>query len=438
MASISTDVNGNRTIQFVACDGKRRSIRLGKMPLRNVEAVKVRVEALNSANFAGQAIDPETALWLSKRDKGLIEKLAAVGLIPEREVKTIEQLCNSYLEARSDLTKWRSRNNLEQTRKWLLKHFPADKRIGDITEGDTVQWRALLMKHLSENTARIHCRRAKEFFRYALQMRWITESPFAAMKGCSVKATSDRRHFVSREDTEKLIAECVTNEEKLIIALARYAGIRTPSETFALRWDGVLWDQGKMTITSPKTAHHPGQESRIIPIFPEVAPYLQKAWDEAPEGENRVVWQSGKNADKNLRTKFMRLCRRAGVKPWPKPYHAMRASRETELCKEHPLHVVTSWIGNSAAIAAKHYLQVVEADFAKALGRDESGAKSGAWLVRKAVQQTATVNAGNSQENQSSLEIPRDCWVLRDAEASEKIVNKRTVPPRGFEPLLPD
>ena len=49
----------------------------------------------------------------------------------------------------------------------------------------------------------------------------------------------------------------------------------------------------------------------------------------------------------------------------------MRASRETELAAEYPLHVVCAWIGNSALIANKHYLQVTEADF-------ERGAKSDA------------------------------------------------------------
>jgi len=43
----------------------------------------------------------------------------------------------------------------------------------------------------------------------------------------------------------------------------------------------------------------------------------------------------------------------------------MRASRETELAQTHPLHVVTAWIGNSARIAVKHYLQVTDSDFVK-------------------------------------------------------------------------
>jgi hypothetical protein len=61
MASISRDKNGNRTIQFVAGDRKRRSIRLGKLPLRAVNEIKTKVEALNAASIAGIAWDKETA-----------------------------------------------------------------------------------------------------------------------------------------------------------------------------------------------------------------------------------------------------------------------------------------------------------------------------------------------------------------------------------------
>ena len=44
----------------------------------------------------------------------------------------------------------------------------------------------------------------------------------------------------------------------------------------------------------------------------------------------------------------------------------MRAAGETELAKEYPIHVVTSWLGNTPRIALKHYLQVTDADFERA------------------------------------------------------------------------
>ena len=68
----------------------------------------------------------------------------------------------------------------------------------------------------------------------------------------------------------------------------------------------------------------------------------------------------------NLRTHFMRIIRRAGLTPWPKLWHNLRASRQTELAEEYPMHVVCQWIGNTGAVAMEHYLQTLDPHFAKA------------------------------------------------------------------------
>jgi hypothetical protein len=60
------------------------------------------------------------------------------------------------------------------------------------------------------------------------------------------------------------------------------------------------------------------------------------------------------------------VIKRAGVKPWPRLWHNMRATRQTELEDQFPSHVVCAWLGNSKPIAAKHYLQVTDDHFKKA------------------------------------------------------------------------
>lgn len=62
----------------------------------------------------------------------------------------------------------------------------------------------------------------------------------------------------------------------------------------------------------------------------------------------------------NLRTTFQKLIRRAGLKEWPRLVQNLRASCETDLMAEHPIHVVTAWIGNTPKIALEHYLQTLE------------------------------------------------------------------------------
>ncbi len=65
----------------------------------------------------------------------------------------------------------------------------------------------------------------------------------------------------------------------------------------------------------------------------------------------------------NLRTQFERILKRAGIEPWERLFQNLRASSETELANEYPLHVVTAWLGNTEKVASKHYLQVTDAHF---------------------------------------------------------------------------
>jgi hypothetical protein len=44
----------------------------------------------------------------------------------------------------------------------------------------------------------------------------------------------------------------------------------------------------------------------------------------------------------------------------------LRATRQTELEREFPSHVVCSWLGNTKATADKHYLMVTDDHFAQA------------------------------------------------------------------------
>jgi len=60
------------------------------------------------------------------------------------------------------------------------------------------------------------------------------------------------------------------------------------------------------------------------------------------------------------------------MEAWPRLFHALRASRETELAAEYPIHVVTAWLGNTPRIAMKHYLMATESDFQRAATRTKN------------------------------------------------------------------
>ena len=149
------------------------------------------------------------------------------------------------------------------------------------------------------------------------------------------------------------------------VVLSRFGGLRCPSEHMALRWEDVDWERNRVTVRSPKTEHHPNGASRQIPLFPELLPHLRQAFEEAEPGTEFVITRY-RESSQNLRTPLGKIIKRAGLEPWPKLFHNLRSTRETELAETYPLHVVCAWIGNSQPIAAKYYLQVTDDHFARA------------------------------------------------------------------------
>lgn len=104
------------------------------------------------------------------------------------------------------------------------------------------------------------------------------------------------------------------------------------------------------------------------------------------------------------------------------------------LLQTYPIHVVCAWLGNSQRVAAKHYLQVTDADFDRATG---GGAQSGAQDGKTAAQKQAQPMSANSgrllQETHKALENQGLCHVLTKTGESWP---ERQVTPTGFEPVL--
>jgi integrase len=390
MASITRETNGRRTIQFVAGDGKRKSLRLGKVPQRLAEEVKVKVEALNAAAISGLPIDNETAAWVARLGDDLAEKLAAVGLVAARASMTLGGFLDNYVQRRGE-DKPRTADHIEQSRRRALEFFGADKDLRSITPGNGDDFLVWLKGKFASTTAARTFRRARQFFRAAVRSRLLPSNPLDDIKTPSEVDTS-KQVFITTEATLKVIEELPSLDLKVVVALARFGGLRIPSELTELRWEDVLWDKGRLRITSPKTEHHEGRGDRWIPLFPEVRRFLDQAWDAAPEGSTHIIQTKYRAGDANLRTPVLRAIRHAGIAVPPKLFINMRSSRETELAERFPLHVVTAWMGNTARVAQKHYLQVTDDHFAR-------GAESGAVAVQNPVQQPAAASRTASHQS---------------------------------------
>lgn len=365
MASITKEPGGRRTIQFVGGDGKRRSIRLGKVPAKVAEAFKVRVETLVAVCFGNSGLDAETSKWVAGLDPKTADKLARVGLIPKRHASRLSEFLESYISGRTDV-KPLSVVMMRQTQGDLVNFFGPDKLLHTITAGDAEAWRLWLVKRkLADNTIRRRCGRAKQFFAVAVRHKLVPENPFVGLKS-AVQGNPARYAFVTPEDAQKVLDACPDAEWRLLFALSRYGGLRCPSEHLGLRWSDIDWERGRMTVHSPKTEHHAGRASRVVPIFPELRPYLEEAWDVAEPGAEYVIARY-RDRNSNLRTQLTRIIERAGLEAWPKLFQNLRSSRQTELVERFPTHVVCAWLGNTVPVAAKHYLQVTDEHYEKAV-----------------------------------------------------------------------
>lgn len=423
MASIHTLPNGSRRILFADKEGNRQGIIVGDMAMRDTKRIKDKIEAILGSTGAGNSLDAETADWLGKIPDWLHRKLVAKGLAKPR-VKPgqllLAQFIDEYLEKRTDL-KLRTIINLKQAKRWLVKFFGKDKSLEDVTEGDADEFRLFLSEHIGENTLRRICGRARQYFRAAHKKRLIQLNPFAEMKGITVQSNAERQYFVTADEAKKVLEACPDTQWRLIFALCRYGGLRCPSEHLALTWSDVDWEKNRLTIHSPKTEKHEGKESRVIPLFPELKEHLDAAWDEI--GDEKAVYIITRARDNgiNLRTQFTRIIKKAGLLPWPKLFQNLRSSRETELAETFPIHVVCEWIGNSQAIAKKHYLQVTEAHFEKAITK---AAQKAAQLSSAEPWSASSTKTASPMKGEAALEVA----------TSGEIVYKYAVPPEGLEP----
>jgi hypothetical protein len=78
----------------------------------------------------------------------------------------------------------------------------------------------------------------------------------------------------------------------------------------------------------------------------------------------------------NLRQQLQRMIERAGLPAWPRLWHQLRASAQTDLASRLPQHVVCAWLGNTQSVAMAHYLQVNDGHFASAMGVYRSALRS--------------------------------------------------------------
>ena len=402
MASISTDKQGNRRVLFTNRDGQRKTVYVGAMTKKEAETVCTKIEALNAAKVAGVAPADEVSRWTVSIGDELHEKLAKQELVAPRQPvnlsSTLEDWLNKYIDQRRSELKAGSIERLERTAGRLKSFFGGQTRLNELTPAGAADWRAAMLAEkqphqrgdvpkprLTETTVRNYSRDAKTIFNAAVDRELIDRNPFRKLKSSVLAANRDR--YVTADEAGKILDACHSPMWRVLFGLARFAGLRTPSETHRLTWADVDWSRKRLSVYAPKT-----DTSRVVPITADLFPLLQAAFDTAPVVPSFDEWvrttlkadpakltksekttaQSQYENDavhriltlgshrSNLHRGLEKIIQRAGLTPWDDLFQTLRRSAETDFARTHPQHAVSKWIGHSMAVSERHYLQVTD------------------------------------------------------------------------------
>ena len=365
MASLIKAKNGTFRIMY-RLHGKRMAIYAGKMEPREANRLCEKVEELTRIKNRNGRIEESEDLckWLSKIiGTNLHTKLVNAGLLETVKDTQLGSFCEAYIASRTDI-KQQTRINLLSSKRMLVEYFGAGTDLRAITTAHVSEFKAALMTKYANATTGRTLRRGRQFFAHAVDAGIINRNPFDKLKIPS-QTNPSRLFFVDRETCQKVLDACPNLQWRLIFSLARFGGLRIPSELIGLQWSDVLWAEKKIKVPSPKTEHIEGKDHRWVPLFPEIMEPLRQTFDMAKEGEQFIFPRTITGAV-NLRKGLTSIIKKAGLSPWPKLFQNLRASRETELCQDYPIHVASKWIGNTPTVAMGHYLQVIDSDWEKA------------------------------------------------------------------------
>lgn len=287
---------------------------------------------------------------------------------------TLASFLEFYYAARATELAPSSLELSRQTGRYLQAFFGLDRRLDEIMRHDARAFKTALgagdLIRVNKRkvtpgpvTVDLHIRNARTMFNRAVADDLIEYCPFDRL-GSTPPVDRDW-HYVNTSEFGKLTGAARSLAWRLLLGLARWAALRR-GEALNLRWRNIDWAKSRLRVISQDDWNVKDRDARIVPICPELHELLLEAFEEAEEGEERVI-RAGTISVKNISRDFSCLCKRAGVDRYAKPLHTLRKSCITDWASRFPAHVVKQWAGHSdLQTTDRYYLQVSESEYDRA------------------------------------------------------------------------
>ena len=367
MATIIKDNAGKnyviRLTENESPTGRRAKITCGGMTKNKAVEVKQHIQRIVVAKKANIAFEVATATWLGKlrgsirsrlEELGLIDSLKSVPDVPEH---TVVRYVTDYINGRTDLSASTVRI-YSRALHFAESYFGNETLLADVSPGMAKKFgtwlrapgRKSASEGLGDNTAKLMIRQLKTIFKSAIDYKVLDKNPFQGM-ATAINVNENNQTMVESADVLKVMEHAVDEEFKAIIALARFGGLRTPSEFRYLK-HGDFSKQGGhpvFEVYCQKTAHT-GKSTRMVPVFADLAPHLKGLVSSDSRRANDFVFSPRyrDSTDANIYNTFERAIRSAGLEQWPDLWRNLRGSRAAELIDaRYPLKNVANWLGNN-------------------------------------------------------------------------------------------
>lgn len=326
-------------------------------------------DAIDRAACSGLTLDNRfTTLLESYPD--FKKRIAAAGFIDVGDEITLEELWAQYERAEPN-RKPTTISQKKSSKKIMGLFFSLDTIAARITKQDALNFKKWAENRIVPQTGKPtapatikgYFRDANALFNWAIAEEILTSNPFKGIKTGSYM-NPERDYYLPADRLPALLAACPSQDWRVLILLARRLGLRIPSESSALRWENVGFQEKIITIYAPKT-----DKKRLAPLFPDVAEALEALKREQEETKtlgHYVLRIDARGYEKNLRTQFERIIERAGLDPWPRLFQNLRKSAASDIFEAFGAVAEKEWLGHSQETAMKHYLHSTPETFKKA------------------------------------------------------------------------
>lgn len=232
----------------------------------------------------------------------------------------------------------------------VTKDVVLETRIRMGERADTTHGAGTLRRAKAETTIARMCRNARKYWNDAVEAGAAHGNPWTAVRTTAPEIQVPRR-VLTDDEAERIMANAKEGV-RLVVALCYFAGLRR-HEAIGLRWKHVDFNRNRLVVWPKAHVVTSKHKHREVLLEPRLAEILRAA----PRTSELVV---GKVTEARAWLD-MKAAATAGGVTGDVSFQLMRSSRENHwFALGYPANVVTSWIGHSPQVAAKHYRGVAE------------------------------------------------------------------------------